>query len=56
MEDNTEIKVMKLRVDILEKQVEKIIDEIGWAKWGLIGLLLAESPQALNALKGLSGN
>ena len=46
---------MKLRIDLLEKQVEQILKEISWAKWGLIALLLAESPQAVSALKSLAG-
>lgn len=55
MEPKTQIEVMKLRIDLLEKQVEQILKEISWAKWGLIALLLAESPQAVSALKSLAG-
>ena len=55
MESNTELELLKMRVVLLEKQVDEVVKEIKWAKYGLIAILLAESPQALTAIKTLIG-
>ena len=62
MEVDTEIQLLQMRVDILEKEtkgiktdVHKIVNQLSAMKYTLIGVILAESPQAINAVKSLLG-
>lgn len=57
-----EIQMLKMRVELLESEtkgikldVEKIISQLAAMKYTLIGVIVAESPQALEALKSLLG-
>jgi len=57
-----EIQMLKMRVELLESEtkgikldVEKIISQLAAMKYTLIGVIIAESPQALEALKSLLG-
>jgi len=54
--------MLKMRVELLEKEtkgikldVEKIISQLAAMKYTLIGVIVAESPQALEALRNLLG-
>ena len=57
---DAEIQMLKMRVELLEKEtkgikldVEKIISQLAAMKYTLIGVIVAESPQALEALRNL---
>jgi len=57
-----EIQMLKMRVELLESEtkgikldVEKIISQLAAMKYTLIGVIIAESPQALEALRSLLG-
>lgn len=62
MEDKAQLEILKLKVELLEretselkKDVHKILGQLTAMRYLLLGVILAEGPQALTAIKSLIG-
>lgn len=55
--DNVEQSVIDTKLDVRKTQddIHKILNQLSAVKYTLIGIIVAESPQALEAIKSLMG-
>lgn len=55
--DNAEQNILDTKLDVKQTQsdIHKILNQLSAVKYTLIGIIIAESPQAIQAIKSLMG-